>query len=225
MKTFADHLFEELMEQHGAALTPAPNPAPNPAVNPAPARRRLTRPVWASAGTVAAAATAAVGFTAFSGTASAYAVTDNHDGTVTVKVTKPSGITGANAALHKLGSKVAVVQATPGCPSIDTFAAHDHGGDSRLSVRLGPGSDPSSITVTVTGLPADETALVVYSFEGGKNTMAEAPIKGRVPTCVSLPAAPPPGAVTGTDGGTGAKLDSTGPGPGAGAAPAWNQHN
>ncbi|NUR58889.1 MAG: hypothetical protein HOV87_09460 [Catenulispora sp.] len=218
MTKFADHMFEELMEQHGTALAATPDLGP--------ARRRLSRPVWASAGTVAAAATAAVGFTVFSGTASAYAVTANHDGTVTVKVTKPSGIAGANAALHKMGSKVAVVQATPGCPSIETFAAPDHGGDSQLTVGLGPGSDPSSITVSATGLPPDETALVVYSFADGKNSLSEVPIKGQVPTCVSLPAAPPPGAVASTTGpgGNAAQPDSTGPGAGAVPAPALNQH-
>jgi hypothetical protein len=222
MNTFADHLFEELMEQHGAALTATP--ARTAAAGPA--RRRLTRPVWASAGTVAAAATAAVGFTVFSGTASAYAVTANHDGSVTVKVTKPSGIPGANEKLHRIGSKVAVVEAKPGCPSLDTFAAKDHGGESTLTVGFGNGSDPSTITVSATGLPADETALVVYSFADGKSSVGEAPIKGAVPTCVSLPAPPPPGtavATTGAGSGDGAKLDSTGPG--AGAAPAWNQHN
>lgn len=216
MKTFADHLFEELMEQHGAALTPAPNPAPNPAVNPAPARRRLTRPVWASAGTVAAAATAAVGFTAFSGTASAYAVTDNHDGTVTVKVTKPSGITGANAALHKLGSKVAVVQATPGCPSIDTFAVPDHSaGKSTIGMSGGPGR-PTTITVQAQGLPKNDTMLVVFDFDQPMQRVGSALVKSPAPTCVSLPAAPKGGTVTGSGGGQ----DS-----GSGAAPMLDQKN
>lgn len=219
MTKFADHLYENLMAEHGEALTAAPART----LAAAPARRRLTRPVWASAGTVAAAATAAVGFTVFSGTASAYAVTDNHDGTLTVKVTKPSGIAGANSELKKMGSRVAVIEATPGCPSIDTFAAPGHGGRTEVTVQL-QGGDPNAITVSASGLPADETALVVYSFDHGKGATAMVPVKGKIPTCVSLPAAPPPGSVV-TDGdagkhdGPGAnaeKLDSSSDGNGPG---------
>ncbi|MFD0631459.1 hypothetical protein ACFQ9X_07285 [Catenulispora yoronensis] len=112
MTKFADSLYQSLMDEHGDTL--AAMEAHGPA-------GRSLRPVWASAGTIAAVATAAVGFTAFGGTASAYAVTDNHDGTVTVKVDKPSGVAGANAALARIKSRVAVVEAKPGCPSIDTF--------------------------------------------------------------------------------------------------------
>jgi hypothetical protein len=208
MTKFADHLFETLMDEHGDALTATPAAARAESR----ARRRFARPVWASAGTVAAAVTAAVGFTVFSGTASAYAVTDHHDGTLTVKVTKPSGIAGANGELKKMGSKVAVVEAKPGCPSIESFAAPSNGGRTEVNVRLEDG-DPSSITVTASGLPADETALVAYSFDHGKAASAMVPVKGQVPTCVSLPAAPPPGSVA-TDG-EGLKTD----GPNAGSSP------
>ncbi|NUP52423.1 MAG: hypothetical protein HOW97_34635 [Catenulispora sp.] len=209
MTKFADHLFEELMEQHADALTAVPVQTP--------ARRRLTRPVWASAGTVAAAATAAVGFTVFSGTASAYAVTDNHDGTLTVKVTKPSGIAGANAELQKMGSRVAVVQASAGCPSIETFRAPTEGnGQTEVTVQMA--GDPSAITVSASGLPADETALVVYNFDNGKTSTGMVPIKGPAPSCVSLPAAPPPGSVV-TDGDGGKGLQN-----GTGAEPGLSVH-
>jgi multidrug efflux pump subunit AcrA (membrane-fusion protein) len=216
MTKFADHLYESLMAEHGDALRGAAAQAQAQAHAEARARRRVTRPVWASAGTVAAAAAAAVGFTVFGGTASAYAVTDNHDGTLTVKVTKPSGIAGANSELKKMGSRVAVVEAKPGCPSIDTFATPGHGGRTDVTVQLS-GGDPNAITVSASGLPADETALVVYSFDHGKGSTGMVPVKGKVPTCVSLPAVPPPGSVVtqgngGKQDGPGAnaeKLDST----------------
>ncbi|GAA2045118.1 hypothetical protein GCM10009839_56260 [Catenulispora yoronensis] len=186
MTKFADSLYQSLMDEHGDTL--AAMEAHGPA-------GRSLRPVWASAGTIAAVATAAVGFTAFGGTASAYAVTDNHDGTVTVKVDKPSGVAGANAALARIKSRVAVVEAKPGCPSIDTFRIPGGAGSpTRVDTRFA-GTDPGSVTVSAWGLPADETALLVFSFDHGKSTSAMVPIKGRPPVCVSLPAAPPDGAV------------------------------
>ena len=51
------------MAEHGAELAAGPAPSP------APARRHYTRPAWATVGTAAA-----------------YAVTDNHNGTVNVSV-------------------------------------------------------------------------------------------------------------------------------------------
>ncbi|GAA1960372.1 hypothetical protein [Catenulispora subtropica] len=215
MTKFADHLFENLMDEHGDALTARPVAASAPVA----ARRRFARPAWASAGTVAAATAAALGFTVFGGTASAYAVTDNHDGTLTVKVTKPSGIAGANDQLKKMGSRVAVVEAKPGCPSIDTFRAPGNDGHALVDVMV-KGGDPNSITVSASGLPNDETALVVYSFDHDKATTAMVPVKGQVPTCVSLPTAPPPGGVV-TDG-QGGKVDRDGTG-GHGDVPGLTQ--
>lgn len=214
MTKFADQLFQDLMAEHGDALTAGPA-----AQAAAPTRRRITRPAWAGVGTVAAAGAAALGFTVFGGTASAYAVTDNHNGSYTVKVDNPSGIAGANSKLAALRSRVAVVQAKAGCPSIDTFAAPG-GGGGEVEVQVGIGGDPSKITVSASGLPADETALVVYSFEGGKSSAGMAPVKGKVPTCVSLPAAPPPGAVVGDDHGAKVQTDT-----GSGAEPGLSQQN
>ncbi|MEY9933206.1 hypothetical protein ABH926_007859 [Catenulispora sp. GP43] len=209
MTEFADHLFEDLMAEHGAALaTDAAAAAQVPGT-----RRRYARPAWATAGTVAAAGATAVGFTVFGATASAYAVTDNHDGTVTVSVTKAGGISGANAELHRLGASVVVLKATPGCPSIDSFAAPaQRAGQTTLGVQAGPGG-LSSVTVQAKGLPPNDTMLVAFSFDGGRGQVASVLTDRPVPACVSLPAGPPKGAVTGTDG-SGLR---TGTGPGSGA--------
>jgi hypothetical protein len=194
MTNFADSLFEDLMAEHGAALASG-------AAAPAAARPRYRRPAWATAGTVAAAGAAVVGFTVFGGTAAAYAVTDNHNGTVTVSVSKAGGISGANAKLHQMGASVVVLKATPGCPSIDSFASHDqNGGKTSLGLKFGPGGD-DSVTVQAQGLPKNETMLVAFSFDGGTAHAASVLTDGPVPSCVSLPTTPPNGAVTGTDGG------------------------
>jgi hypothetical protein len=214
MTNFADHLFEELMAAHGAELASAPAPAPDPA------RRRYARPAWATAGTVAAAGAAVVGFGVFGGTASAYAVTDNHDGTVTVSVSKAEGVAGANAELHRLGASVVVLKATPGCPSIESFATGGRGGRTTLGIHSGPGG-VDSVTVQARGLPKNDTMLVAFSFDGGKAQVASVLTDRPVPACVSLPTTPPKDAVTTTDGG-GLRQDS---GPGSGAGPLLNQQN
>ena len=211
MTDFADHLFEDLMATHGAELASAAAPAP--------ARRRHTRPAWATAGTVAAAGAAAVGFTVFGGTASAYAVTDNHDGTVTVSVTKAEGIAGANAKLHQLGASVVVLRATPGCPSIDSFATGGQSaGKTSLGLKFGQDGE-DTVTVQASGLPKNDTMLVAFGFDGDKGQAASVLTDKPVPACVSLPTAPPNGAVTGTNGGT---LNSVN---GAGNAPVLSRQN
>ena len=221
MTNFADHLFEDLMAEHGAELTSAAAAAAAAQAPASAPRRRYTRPAWAGVGTVAAAGAAAVGFGVFGSTAAAYAVTDNHDGTVTVSVDNAGGIAGANAKLHHLGASVAVIKATPGCPSLSTFAApNQNAGKTTLGVRVGPGG-VSSVTVQGQGLPKNDTMLVVFSFDGGKGQVASVLTDRPVPTCVSLPSGPPNGAVTGTGGG---QLSQTG-GPDSGSVPALNQQN
>lgn len=218
MTNFADQLFQDLMAEHGAELASAPGPAA--AVADA-GRRRVTRPAWATAGTVAAAGAAAVGFTVFGGTASAYAVTDNHDGTVTVSVTKASGVDGANAKLRQMGASVVVLKATPGCPSIDTFASpNQKGGKTTLGIQVGAGGE-TTVTVQAQGLPKNDTMLVAFAFDGGKGQAGSVLTDRPVPSCVSLPAAPPNGAVTSTGGG---QLTRNG-GPDAGTSPVLDQKN
>jgi hypothetical protein len=213
MTKFADQLFQDLMAEHGAELASASAPQA--------ARRGYKRPAWATAGTVAAAGAAAVGFTVFGSTASAYAVTDNHDGTVTVSVTKASGVDGANAKLRQMGASVVVMKATPGCPSIDTFASHDQkGGKTTLGIQVGAGGQ-TTVTVQAQGLPKNDTMLVAFDFDGGKGQVASVLTDRPVPSCVSLPTAPPKGAVTSTGGG---QLSQSG-GPDSGGAPVLDQKN
>lgn len=217
MTNFADSLFEDLMEAHGAELAAsAAAPAGRAAT-----RRRYTRPAWATAGTVAAAGAAAVGFTVFGSTASAYAVTDNHDGTVTVSVTKAGGIAGANAKLHQMGASVVVLKATPGCPSIESFATpNQKAGRSTVGIQNGPGG-PTTVTVQAKDLPKNDTMLIAFDFDGGKGQIASVLTDRPAPSCVSLPTAPPPGAPISTGGG---HLSQSG-GPDSGSAPVLDQKN
>ena len=114
MTKFEDRLLGQLVAEHGDRLR-----APE---RPAPARRRVRRPVWLAAGAAdAVAAVAAAVMTLGSAPAyAAYSVT-RHDGTLSVSVSRLSGVAGANAALHALRARVVVVQVRPGCPPIGSL--------------------------------------------------------------------------------------------------------
>ena len=99
MTMFEDRLLGQLVAEHGDRLR-----APE---RPAPARRRVRRPVWLAVGAAgaAAAATAAVMTLGSAPAYAAYSVT-RHDGTLSVSVSRLSGVAGANAALHALRARV-----------------------------------------------------------------------------------------------------------------------
>ena len=203
MTKFADQLFEDLMAEHGAELA-----APRiPAAVAAP--RRTRRPAWAAAGTVAAAATALVGVTVFSGGAAAYAVTDNHDGTVTVAVKQASGIAGANGKLHSLGVPVVVVPVGgPGCTPVDAIAVPpaEH---TKVTMEARTGAE-GSVTVDVHGVPAGDRALVTFQKSAdGKVTGSMFLVRGDapVPSCVTLPVPPAGGGTTSSGSGVQDKVE------------------
>jgi hypothetical protein len=86
-----------------------------------------------------------------------------------------------------------VLKATPGCPSITSFAAPDQNvGKTTEMVRMGP-DGKSTITVQAQGLPKNETMLVAFDFDHPMQRVASVVAKDPVPACVSLPAGPPQG--------------------------------
>src|SRR5690349_13132100 len=112
MTKFEDQLFGQLMAEHEHQLRAVERPAP--------ARRRLRvrRPVWLATGAAVAVAAATAAAIAL-GSAPAYAaysVTRHADGTVTVSVSRQSGVAGANVTLHGMHARVVVVPVRPGCP-------------------------------------------------------------------------------------------------------------
>ena len=192
MTKFEDQLYQQLMTEHGHRLGAGQRPAP--------ARRRVRRPAWlvaAAAGAVAAASTAAVMALGSTPALAAYSVTRHGDGTVTVSVSRLSGVAGADAALRAIRARVVVVPVRPGCPPIGSLprprpAPH-------LAVSVGTGvtrSGHRSVTVKVGdgGIPAGDTMILAFSGSGGPRSTslgAGGIITGPVPRCVSLPPAPP----------------------------------
>ena len=195
MTKFEDRLFGQLMTEHGHHLRAVERPAP--------ARRRVRRPVWlatGAAGAVAAVTTAAVMALGSAPALAAYSVTQ-HNGTVTVSVTRPSGVTGANTTLHAMGARVRVVPVRPGCPAIGSLPRPRPAPHPGVSVKSGvDGNGHRSVTVKVGqgGIPAGDTMILAFSSGPGRDSLgAGGIITGPVPRCVSLPPAP-----SGGDGST-----------------------
>jgi hypothetical protein len=187
MTKFADQLFDDLMREHGPALTQAPGPAPRRHVT---TRRAL---LAAGGGCVAVAATA--GALLAGGGTPAYAVTTHPDGTVTLAVYRAAGIAQANARLRQLGDgQVVVVPVRAGCPGMSALpppAVPASGGHISLQGSTGRGG---SVTVRAQGIPAGDIIVVgaQTSMNGSSRTSMSASrlTSPPAPGCVSLPALP-----------------------------------
>ncbi len=189
MTRFEDQLYQQLMTEHGHYLR-----APQ---RPAPPRRRVPRPVWLATGAAgtAAAVTAVVMALGSAPAYAAYSVTRHANGTVTVAVSRPSGVAGANTTLHAMGARVRVVPVRPGCPPIGSLPRPRPAPHPSVSVSSGmSGNGHRSVTVTVGkgAIPARDTMILAFSGSPRHGTALGAGgiITGPVPRCVSLPPAP-----------------------------------
>ena len=200
MTRFEDQLFDDLIREHGSALNIVGTPKRHPRTG-----RAL---LAAGAGGVAVAAVAGVlvatatghGPGATAATDSAYTVTSNPNGTVTLAVYQRSGIAAANAKLHQLGDKqVYVVPVAADCPSITSLPAPAVPLNGHLGIQTGVSAKPGgSVTVTAKGIPAGDILVVgiATTVTGGTTTTLGASrlTSAPAPTCVSLPTGPlPPG--------------------------------
>ena len=193
MTKFEDQLFGQLMAEHGHHLRAADRPAP--------ARRRVRRPVWLATGAAGAVAavTAAVMALGSAPASAAYSVTRHANGTVTVSVNRSSGVAGANAALHAMDARVVVVPVRPGCPPITSLPRPQPAPHPSVTVGTrvnGHGHRSVTVKLGKGGIPQGDTMILAFSGNphGGTALGAGGIITGPVPSCVSLPSAPPGGA-------------------------------
>jgi hypothetical protein len=146
MNKFEDRLINDLLEQHGPALATAGRP-----VRP----RRGNRPLWITGGAVAIAGAIAIGFTLVGGgSAPAYAVTQNPNGSVTLSFKDVSGMNATNGKLAELGIPVRVAPMSTHCTaqvSLDSTQYLSH-------IALSQG--PSGITTSAEHVPAGDTLVV-----------------------------------------------------------------
>jgi hypothetical protein len=196
MTRFEDQLYQELITEHGHHLHALQRPAP--------ARRRVRRPVWLAAGAAGAVAagTAAVMALGSTPALAAYSVTGHANGTVTVAVNRASGVAGANVALHAMHARVRVVPVRPGCPALGSLPRPRPAPHPSVSVKSGvtkSGHRSVSVTLGKAGIPAGDTMILAFSGNPGHGPALGAGgiITGPVPSCVSLPSAPPGGGGSG----------------------------
>ncbi len=115
MSKFEDHLWTEFVREHGDAMARLNRST----VRHAHRGPRLVAGTGLGLVGIGVALVLVLGATR---TSPAFAVTPNHDGTVTISIKRLSGIAGANAKLHQLGIRAQVVpQAPVGCqPTLDS---------------------------------------------------------------------------------------------------------
>jgi hypothetical protein len=192
MTKFADDLYDDLIDQHGAALT-AISPPANPRRHLASRRVVLA----ASAGGLAVAATA--GSLVAVGGSPAYALTTNHDGSISLAVYQQPGIAQANAKLKSIGARVVVVPVRAGCPSISSVRKPAVPVRGKLRVQGSVGRD-GQVTVQAEGVPRGDVILVATQTSGKLRETASVVTLRPTPSCVSLPT--PPASGTGPGGAT-----------------------
>jgi hypothetical protein len=147
MSKFTEHLWRDLVQEHGPALAHAARPGPG--------RARRPRPRVLAGGTLALAGAGAALALTLTATASApaFAVTRNHDGSVSVQVNQRSGIAGANRELAAMGVHERVMAVSDDQPIPLNCVATGPGPDGKTlviagypKVPTGPVSTPSTMS-------------------------------------------------------------------------------
>jgi hypothetical protein len=196
MTKFSDQLYTDLMREHAETLRRTELPAAT--------RGHLTGKRAAvmagGAGTLAVGITASLAVFGGSGSA-AYAVTPHSDGTVTVGISKLSGIAGANTTLTSLGDRVVIVPVKAGCPSLESLPA-PAAQAGRISVS-GSVTSNGTMTVDAHGVPKGDLMVLAVEDTGHGIAMAARLTTGPAPSCASLPTGFPAGIPA--PGGTGSR--------------------
>jgi hypothetical protein len=155
MTEFEDNLWLEIVREHGAELASGGRPVRK--------QRWMPRPQLLAGTTIGLATmtTAAVLLLGASTSPAAFAVTRNPDGTVTVKLLRPSGVAGANQKLAAMGvrAQIVVPMKTPPklvCP-----------GGTAPTITLDPASIPSRQVVMITPAQPNTSDAEAVKGTGG----------------------------------------------------------
>ena len=202
MSKFEDHLWREFVREHGNALAQMSTPTAKHIWR----GPRLVAATSLGLAGVGAAVALVLGATT---TSPAFAVTRNHDGTVTISIERASGIAGANAKLHQLGVRAKVMQQAPaGYRCTSTVAQQGQslsaGAEPTRSIAnahwtIDPRKVPAGRTLALTPPPAPPEANHGNSGSGGQvwwSCGTEGPGAGGPPPA-------PPGGNSGNSGNSG----------------------
>lgn len=156
MSEFEDNLWRDVVREHGDDLAQTKWPPP---------RRRQPRPRVLAGTTVVLAAAAAVIALVLggAGTSPAYAVTTNHDGSITLAINRLNGIHAANVKLSSLGVRAMAVQVPVACHAAISVA------------RFNPHRIPVGKT------------LVIAAWRAGHNVRLSSARVGRAGAAACLP--------------------------------------
>jgi len=219
MSKFEDHLWREVVCQHGDDLEPATLPR---------GKRRRARPRLLAGTTLGLAAMGAALALVLGAASSspAFAVTPNHDGTWTVKILRSDGIAPANARLTALGVRARVVRVEDGCVAASTLTprsiAVKPGGIKwwvHVQTRIDPGKIPAGRTLVIAAWRAGKrVAVVVDRAVAGAPPVCLPPIPLTCPSRVAgnsgnsgnSGSAPSPTVTSGNSGNSGSGLRPAG---------------
>jgi hypothetical protein len=189
MSKFEDHLWREVVSRHGPDLEVARRP---PAKHRRPGPRVLAGTTLGLAGAGTALALvlgATVGTTAF-------AVTREPDGTVTLTIKQLAGITGANAKLATLGVRARAVPVIAGCtasPVVSGLVTPPQSANPPLLRTHRPSPAFVSVRIDPSKIPAGET-LVLAANQSSRpyvTMLAQEMVRGPVPSCLGNSPPPP----------------------------------
>jgi hypothetical protein len=160
MSEFEDNLWLSIVREHGDELARTERTART--------HRRASRPQLLAGTTVGVAvmATAAVLLFGASTSPPAFAVTRNHDGTVTVNLMHPSGIAGANQRLAAMGVRAQIAVQGKTAPKLVCP------GGTAPTITFDPASIPKShVLVIAPGQPStSDAATLKANSKGPGNT-------------------------------------------------------
>jgi hypothetical protein len=180
MSSFEDHLWSDLVREHGDRMRTAPSQTGALAASVTGADagrvRRLRRPALltgSALGTAGAAVAAVLTLTATT-TAPAFAVTDNTDGSITVTLREISALSGLNAEFARRGLNARAVPMSSACPTKGFGNALPLATNfNRFTITLDPSEVPDGYTAVVA---ATQTA-------SGQVELVQGAVPPPVPTC------------------------------------------
>ena len=182
MTSFEDHLWSDLVREHGEGIRAEPRQSHALAASVtgtgAARVRRMRRPaiLAGTALATAGATTVAVLALTASSTPPAFAVTDNNDGTITVTLREISGLSGLNAEFARMGVTARAVPMSATCPTKGFGNA----------MPAGTNFDTYTLTIDPRYIPDGYTAIVAATqTASGRVELVQAAVRPPAPTCLN----------------------------------------